>query len=118
MLSAKKEGRTLPIRPSQATVGFLATLRVPAGVADDAALLAGQAAAAVGASPDYWELAGVRQAVLDEVVLGHGSGHTIGNGEDGVGPDARRVSVLDTAELVDDLRRVGAMSEGHRDHSP
>src|SRR5215203_6750980 len=80
----------------------LATLRVPAGVADDAALLAGQAAAAVGAGPDDRELAGVGQTVLDQVVLGHRPRHAVGDGEDGVRSHARGVPVLDSAQLVDD----------------
>src|SRR5215211_864242 len=96
----------------------LATLRVPAGVADYAALLAGQAAAAVGASPDDRELAGVWKAVLDQVVLGHGPRHSIGDGEDGVRSYAGGVAILDTAELVDNLGRVGAVGKGHRDHTP
>src|SRR5215217_2813913 len=114
----RKEGRTEWVRPSQAASDFLATLRVPAGVANDAALLAGQAAAAVGAGTDDRQFAGIRQAALDQVVLGHGPGNTIRDGEDGTGPDARRMAVLYASELVDHLGRVGAVGEGHRDHTP
>src|SRR5215211_4919048 len=96
----------------------LATLRVPAGVADDAAFLAGQPAAAVGAGTDDRELAGVWKAVLDQVVLGHGPRHAVGDGEDGVRSYAGGVAILDAAELVDDLGRVGAVGKGHRDHAP
>src|SRR5215204_4608769 len=96
----------------------LATLRVPAGVADDAAFLAGQPAAAVGAGTDDRELAGVWKAVLDQVVLGHGPRHAIGDGEDCVRSYAGGVAILDTAELVDHLGRVGAVGKGHRDHTP
>src|SRR5215212_616037 len=96
----------------------LATLRVPAGVADDTALLAGQPASAVGASTYDRELAGVWKAVLDQVVLGHGPRHAIGDGEDCVRAYAGGVAVLDTAELVDHFGRVGAVGKGHRDHTP
>src|SRR5215217_27282 len=114
----QKEGRTHSVRPSQAASVFLATLRVPAGVAHDTALLAGQAAATVGAGADDRQLADVRQTVLDQVVLGHGPGNTIRDGEDGVGTNARRMAVLNASELVDHLGRVGAVGEGHRNHTP
>src|SRR5215210_1994328 len=87
-------------------------------MADDAALLAGQAAAAVGASPDDRELAGVWQAVLDQVVLGPRPSHAVRDGEDGVRSYASGVAVLDAAELVDHLGGRGSVGKGHRDHTP
>src|SRR5215204_7600334 len=96
----------------------LATLRVPSGVADDASFLACQPAAAVGAGTDDRELAGVWKAVLDQVVLGHGPRHAIGDGEDCVRSDARRMAVLDAAELVDQFCRSGSVGHGERDHTP
>ena len=81
-------------------------------MADDAAFLAGETAAAVRAGPDDGELPGFSDAVFDEVVFGHGPGDTIGNGEDGVRADASGVAVLDAAKLVYDLRRGGAVGHG------
>ena len=87
-------------------------------MADDAALLAGQAAGAVRAGPDDRELAGVGQAILDQVVLGHGPRHTVGDGEDSVRSYARGVAILDATKLVDHLGGRGAVGKGHRDHTP
>src|SRR5215210_684091 len=96
----------------------LAALRIAAGVADDAALLLGEAARALGAGADDGEVPGLFRALLDEVVFGHRAGDAVGDGEDGVGAEAGRVAVLDAAQLVDYLGGGCAVGFGERDHTP
>ncbi len=89
--------------PDQPSSIRLVALGVAAGVADDAAFLLGEATGAVRAGPYDGRLFASAGPVFDEVVLGHGAGYAVGDGEDGVGADASRVTVLDTAQLVDYL---------------
>ena len=81
-------------------------------MADDAAFLFGEAAGALWAGPYYGEALRLGGTVFDQVVFSHGAGDAIGNGEDGVRAYARGVAVLDAAELVDDLGRLGAVGHG------
>ena len=64
-----------------------------------AAFLLGKTAGAVGAGPYYGETLrfGGGRILVYEVVIGHGTGDAVRDGEDSVGADSRRVAILDTA---------------------
>src|SRR5215203_2727199 len=116
--SNKKVGRTGPPFRLLKPAILLTALRVAAGVADDTALLLGEAAGAVGAGPYDRQVLRLGGAVFDEVVFGHGAGDAVGHGEDGVRADAGGVAVLDTAELVHYLGGLRAVGHGERHHTP